>query len=309
MNIICLGETVIDFKATEHLAFKAYVGGSPLNVAVAAARLGASVGFASQVSTDLFGHHVMSHLKTNHIDPQFVERSDAPSTLAFVDEIAGDAHYQFLSNGAADTLYDPQPRPSFPTDVRFIEFGSISLLTEPSSSAIIDIVRQHKERCITVFDPNIRPALIQSRGDYLQKLQDWLALSQLVKVSTQDLRWLYPDTPHSESARKWLELGPEVVLVTDGSNGVTLLDKAGQELSIPAPQVDIVDTVGAGDTFTGAMMTKLLEHVSGATLELSLDNWQNVLRWANAAATLNCTKAGAQPPSREELERFCAHLP
>ena len=305
MQIICLGEALIDFKANDSLAFQGYVGGSPLNVAVAASRLGAKTGFASQLSSDLFGHHIRRYLHDNGIDTRFVLESDAPSTLAFVDEVDGEAHFTFRAQGAADTLYHPQPRPEFPADVKFILFGSISLLTEPASSAITDVVQHHRDRCTTVFDPNVRPALIDDRKRYLERLESWLSLAHIVKVSTQDLRWLYPGVLVHEVARLWLSFGPQAIVVTQGEGGASLFRIDHEEVRVQAPAVRVIDTVGAGDTFTGALMVSLLENASPIEV-LPKHAWRSALTYAAAAAALNCTRSGADPPDRKALEEFMA---
>ena len=305
MNIVTSGEALIDFKDSGDLAFQGFVGGSPLNVAVAAARLGAEVGFAAQVSTDLFGERITAHLRANGVSEQLLLRSDAPTTLAFVSERGGDAHFSFMNAGAADTLYDPQPRPTLPDGVRFLEFGSISLLHEPSGGAIADLVALHADRLSTVFDPNVRPALIPERAAYLQRLTAWLALSRIVKVSAQDLDWLYPDRDVLAAAVGWLRHGPEAIVVTRGSEGAQLLRPGREPLSVAAPAVEVVDTVGAGDTFTAALMVTLSERpVPLADLEDG--EAAAVLRFAVAAAALNCTRAGADPPRRADLEAFLA---
>lgn len=305
MNIVPFGEALIDFKATRPLAFQGFVGGSPLNVAVAVARLGVPAGLASQVSNDLFGGYIRNHLQGNGVSLELLERSDAPSTLAFVEERGGEAHFTFLSNGAADTLYDPEPRPELPDEVAFIEFGSISLLTEPASSAITDTVAKHRGRCAVVFDPNVRPALTEDKERFLEGLQRHLTLSHIVKVSTQDLAWLYPNQSTREVVEAWLGRGPEAVLVTQGEGGVRLFRRGEEPLEVRAPEVDTVDTVGAGDTLTGALMVGLLERgYTRAFGEISESDWREILTFATAAAALNCTREGADPPRRDELERF-----
>lgn len=275
-------------------------------MAVAAARLGAEVGFASQVSNDLFGTYIRQVMRDNGIDGAFVLESGAPSTLAFVEETEGEAHFSFVANGAADTRYDPRPRPAFPAEVAFVQFGSISLLAEPAASAITEIVTAHRERCTIVLDPNVRPALIDSRERYLEKLRRWLALAHVVKVSVQDLAWLYPETEALAAARSWLELGPAAVIVTRGEKGASLLRSGKADLEAPAPRVSVVDTVGAGDTFTGALMVALLERNGREVASTSDALWDEALRYAAAAAALNCTRSGAQPPRRDELAAFPA---
>ena len=299
MNIVCLGDALIDFKEVGPLTFKGFVGGSPLNVAVAGSRLGERVGFASQVSSDQFGRAIRAYLNENGVDTSFLLESDAPSTLAFVGEVAGEAVFDFIANRSADVLYDPQPRQTFPASVKMVQFGSISLLQEPAATTLTDTVAKHSQATV-VFDPNVRPALIPDRDAFEARLRrDWLPVSDLVKVSSQDLRWLYPGAPYEEVARAWLREGPGAVIITDGGAGVTLHRRASEPLHVPAPRVTVVDTVGAGDTFTGALMVALLEEPKRSDAA-----WRDALAFAAAAAAVNCTRAGADPPTRGELETF-----
>ena len=129
-----------------------------------------------------------------------------------------------------------------------------------------------------------------------------MPISHIVKVSSQDLRWLYPDTAYKEVARRWLEHGSRAVIVTGGGEGVTLYRAGHDDLRAPSSKVEVVDTVGAGDTFTGALMVSLLAQDS--VQNLSEEAWREVLRTAAAAAAFNCTRAGANPPTKEELEGF-----
>ncbi|MEM7735891.1 MAG: carbohydrate kinase [Deinococcota bacterium] len=305
-TIVCFGEALIDFKATGPLGFQGYCGGSPFNVATSAARLDAEVGFGAQISCDQFGDALVAYLQENKVDTSLVLRSDAPSTLAFVGEVNGEAVFDFMAVNAADTLYDPQPRPELAASTQFVALGSISLLQEPTASSITEICYIHRERACIFFDPNVRPALIKSRAAYLLQLQGLVGLSHITKVSTQDLEWLYPDEDPAEVALRWLHYGANAVLVTRGEGGVSLFRAGKDTLNVRAPKVDVIDTVGAGDTLSGALMVSLLPHVHAGADVLSLadDPWQTALITAVNAAAFNCTRSGAQPPNKEELEAF-----
>ena len=307
MKYLCVGEVVIDFTSTGDLAFQGHPGGSSLNVAVAVARLGGEVGFAGQMSTDMFGERVLEHLAANHVNTTFVERSDAPSTLGFVTERDGDAEFSFMANGAADTLYDPRPRPGFPAEVSYLQFGSIGLLHEPASTTITELVAEHREQCTIVFDPNVRPALITDQARYLEQFSDWLALADVVKLSARDLGWVHPDRAEA-AAGEWLKQGPRSVIVTEGADGARWFRVGHQPVAVPGLPVTVVDTVGAGDAFTGAVMVALAERSAGDGSALSDTEAEAVMRRGVAAATLNCTRSGADPPKRNELDAFLAEL-
>ncbi|MEM6432039.1 MAG: carbohydrate kinase [Deinococcota bacterium] len=305
-TIVCLGEALIDFKATGPLAFQGYCGGSPLNVSIAAARLGAAVGFGTQISSDQFGDALLAYLQANNVDTALVLRDDAPSTLAFVGEVNGEAVFDFMAVNAADTRYNPQPSPDLPASTQFVAMGSISLLQEPAASSIIEISYRHRDRACVFFDPNVRPALIQSRPAYLLKLQGLVGLSHITKVSTQDLEWLYPGEDSAQIAARWLHYGANAVLLTRGQGGVSLFRSGRDVRDVAAPAVEVVDTVGAGDTLSGALMVSLLAHVNKGEDVLSLadDRWRTALTRAVHAAAFNCTRSGAQPPSQAELNTF-----
>ncbi len=310
LKVAILGEAVIDFKAIGPLNFQGYPGGSPYNVSIAVARLGQPVTFMGQLSSDLLGVPLRSNLQENGVDTRYLLESSAPTTVAFVEERNGQANFQFINGGAADTLYDPQPRPNLPQSIRFVQFGSISLLYEPTATSIIEIVTAHRERALIVLDPNCRPALTPDKATYRQKLEHYIRLAHILKISDQDLAWLEPGVPHVELANQWLTRGPLAVIVTGGEKGATLYRANMEPLHLPAPPVTVIDTVGAGDTFTGSLMVALLEQQCDTLDELShlsTAKWQSVLQFAIVAAALNCTKAGCNPPSRSELAAFLNH--
>ena len=305
-TVAVLGEALIDFKATGALAFQGFPGGSPFNVAVAVARLGQPVTFLGQVSGDMLGSHLRAYLAANRVQTEFLLESRAPTTVAFVDERDGNAHFQFMATGAADTLYDPRPRPALPSSVKFIQFGSISLLNEPTATTIAEIVNAHRNGCVVMFDPNCRPALTLDRELYLSRLfNTWLPLAHIVKVSDQDLAWLQPDVPHPIVADDWLARGADAVIVTRGERGASLHRAGHAPLSVPAESIDIVDTVGAGDSFTAACIVRLLELQQNTAQALRTTiteaHWLDVLQFATAVAALNCMRAGANAPQRSEV--------
>jgi fructokinase len=311
MKIAILGEALIDFKSTGALAFQGFIGGSSLNVATATARLGQATTFLTQISSDLFGASLREHMTKNGIDTSHVLESNAHSTLAFVEERNGQAHFSFMNSVAADTMYDPQPRPVLPNNVKFMQFGSISLLTDPTSSSITEIIGKHRSslnhNVTVVFDPNCRPALTPDLEGYKRKLRNWLRLAHVVKVSDQDLGWLEPDKALDDVAADWISQGPGVVIITRGEHGSTLYRAGHERLQVPTPKVSVIDTVGAGDTYTAGLMVSLLEHGHERAEQLlthSDQTWLEVMQFAAQAAAINCTRAGANPPTRAEVSGF-----
>ncbi|WP_062472679.1 carbohydrate kinase family protein, partial [Variovorax boronicumulans] len=224
MRIALTGEALIDFTAGEGgtLAFLGHEGGSPLNTAVACARLGQPTGFLTQLSTDLFGERLMAFLERNGVDTRLILRSDAPSTLAFVERTPQTNRYAFYTRGSADATWAPEPLPQLPAECRFLHFGSISLLQEPASSRITDLVAAHTGRCVIVFDPNVRPSLIPDMAAYRARVSEWFAMADLVKLSDEDAALLAPGRPVDVLAAECLTAGARAVVVTRGGAGATL---------------------------------------------------------------------------------------
>ena len=169
-TIAVFGEAIVDFvpagrprEGRREMAFRAVPGGSPLNTAVAAARLGQPVAALTQFSTDMFGQLLVDHLHDNGVSTAWAGRSDAPCALAFVVETPAGAHFTFRGEGSADIAWDPQPRPVLPESMRFFQLSSLTSFTEPSASANFDVLASHGDRVTVLLDPTVRPALVPER--------------------------------------------------------------------------------------------------------------------------------------------------
>lgn len=305
-QLVVFGEALVDLKGTGALGFQGYVGGSPLNVAVAAARLGLPSALATRVSTDFFGEAIVSHLKANGVGLDLLERGPEPTTLAFVSFEGGGPRYSFRNEGAADLAYTANL--PWPEGVEAVHFGgSVNPLFEPVSGRVLELVRSRREGRLLHLDPNVRPTLLGNREVYRARLAPWLPLAHWLKLSREDLEWLWPGADEAATARGWLEAGVSVVVVTDGGEGARLYRRGREPLTARAPRVSVVDTVGAGDTFSGATLAALLERglASPGALEAAGDEeLRAVLEFGARAAAVNCTRAGADPPTRAELEAF-----
>jgi fructokinase len=311
MRIALTGEALIDFTASQAgtLAFLGHEGGSPLNTAVACARLGVHTGFFTQLSTDLFGERLMGFLAGNGVDTSFILRSNAPSTLAFVERTPETNRYAFYTRGSADATWSPEPLPQLPADCRFLHFGSISLLQEPAATRIADLITANAGRCVIVFDPNVRPSLIPDMAAFRNHVTNWLAMADLVKLSDEDAELLAPGQPVDALAADCLKAGARAVIVTRGGAGATLWRTGREPLAVAAPRITVVDTIGAGDTFTAGLSVSLLAHgvEHPAQLgELGDEAWTEVMRFAATAAALNCTREGADPPTLEAVHNALA---
>ncbi len=312
MQIAIVGEALIDFTSTgAGLHFNGREGGAPANVAIAAARLGVPAGFIGQLSNDLFGQRLWAHLERNGVDLCFVTRSDAPSTLAFVERTPTTNAYAFYTNGTADTRWSPERLPQLPECCRFLQFGSIALLHEPAASRIVDLVAAERARGrIVLFDPNVRPSLIADLSDYRKRFGHWVQQADLLKLSDEDASLIAPDKSAADFAQGLLERGLRAVVLTRGAQGASLFRQDAPRVDVRAPAQPVLDTIGAGDTFAAGLAVALLEQGvqrAAQLVELAPAAWQHVLHFAAMAAALNCTRAGADPPKRAELDQALAH--
>nr|WP_315230476.1 carbohydrate kinase [uncultured Albidiferax sp.] len=307
MRIAIVGESLIDFAATGGLNFAGHEGGAPTNSAIATARLGQPIGMVCQLSTDMFGERLLKHIESNGVDTRWVLRSDAPSTLAFVERTPTTNRYAFYMNGTADTQWNPTTLPVLPESCRFLQFGSISLLHEPAASRIIDLVKAQQGQRIVLFDPNVRLSLIKDLPAFRANVYRWSAYSNLMKFSDEDAAALAPGLSLAEVAASFMasDTGPRAVVITRGGDGATLFRRGKAPLEIVAPKITVADTIGAGDTFDAGLTVGLLEQ--GVEQVAQLDSlpdaqWLAVLRFAAQAAAINCTREGANPPTRAELQ-------
>lgn len=312
-RIAFVGESLIDFTALDgDLRFQGHVGGSLANSAVAAARLGQPTGFVSQLSTDFFGERLLANLRGNGIDTTQVLRSPAPSTLAFVQRSATANQYAFYMQGTADTLWAPQELPQLPAQCRWLHFGSISLLHEPAASRILEFVQAQRGQRLVLFDPNARPSLVRDAEAWRSRCRQCMQASDVVKLSDEDLALLSPGTGAAQAVAAFLALGSKAVVLTRGTHGATLYRAEQEPLSVPAPSVQVVDTIGAGDTFAAGLSVALLERGVGDAQALAalppqgMQGWEGVLRFAAMAAALNCAREGADPPRRAEVDAALA---
>ena len=308
MILVC-GEALIDLvpvPAGDELTYVARAGGSSFNVAMGLGRLGAPVGFLGRISTDRFGRMLRGRLEADGVDCGLVEDGDEPTTLAVVQIEAGsEPAYAFYGEGTADRMFGVDRAPiQLPDEVTAIHLGSISMVREPGASAFEAVMRREHGRRVLTLDPNIRPSLVGERAAYLERLEGWVSLADVVKVSRADLDWLYPETEPDAAAAAWLARGPGLVVVTKGHDGVLGMT-AQDRVQVAGTPVVVSDTVGAGDSFTSGLLARLqatgrLERSS--VREIPADALRDCLAFANKAAAITCTRAGAQPPTLAEME-------
>jgi fructokinase len=318
--IICCGEALIDMVRTPGgEGFLPLPGGSPYNTAVAIGRLGAPVQFLGRFSIDFFGEILVKGLRENNVGDGLIVRSSQNSTLAFVNlEKDKEPEYVFYTEGSADRSFELADLPkNLPADASCILFGSIAMTMEPAASTVETlIIREGKRKNadqvpVISFDPNIRPFMIKNKEAYIKRFEKWLTVCTVVKISSADFDFIYPGLSIEQAVQKTLSLGPSLVICTLGPKGAmaVLRGKGGKTIRVAAPVVDlpVVDTIGAGDTFHGAFLSwlEINGKMSGKALEgLGEEDLYKALLFANKAASIVCSRRGADPPSLKEVEEL-----
>ncbi|MFJ8034621.1 carbohydrate kinase [Streptomyces sp. NPDC096032] len=299
--IVVAGEALIDLvpQGPGALAdLKPALGGGPYNTAVALGRLGSRTAFCSRTSSDAFGEALLDGLRRAGVDVSGVERGPEPTTLAVATlDGAGSAAYSFYVDGTADRLFTAPA--ALPAGTRAVSFGTCSLVLEPGASAYEELMRAAAgQGLFTALDPNVRAGLIPDADAYRARFRSWLPSVTLLKLSAEDAAWL-GGTP-----RDWLAAGPSAVVVTRGGDGLTVFTRDGGEHSVPGEKVDVVDTIGAGDTVNAALLHGLSTQDAlsrEALAGLGAQGWARLLRFAARAAAITCSRAGAEPPYAAEL--------
>ncbi len=303
MIVVC-GEALVDLVAGADGQLRPAPGGGPFNTARTVARLGVPVAFLGRISTDLFGQWLASTLNEDGVDLSLVSRGDEPTTLALARlDAARAARYEFYHLGTSAPSLTPEVLPPhLGPGVDAIHVGSLGLVLEPMASTLFDLVRRESSQRPVMLDPNVRPALASSAGAYRSRLESALELSTIVKTSREDMRWLYPGMELEAAAARMLAAGVRLVVITLGADGAAGFTGSGQS-RMPAPYVDVVDTIGAGDAFGAALLAWLFEHhLLVRDLSLDLRELESALEFACRVASLTCGRAGADPPMRDELE-------
>jgi len=300
--IVVAGEALIDLVPQPGDALAAHPGGGPFNTARALGRLECPVAYLGRISSDRFGTRMAALLATDGVRPDALVHTDDPTTLALaeVDE-NGIALYRFWEQGtAAPGLTEADALARLPEDVGFLHVGTLGLVLEPMATALMALVGRLAGRALVMVDPNCRPAVIGDRVAYRERLRRVLAGTDVLKVSEEDVGWLFPERSSVEAARGLLADGPAVVLLTRGSAGALVLT-ATDEVAVSAPPVVVVDTIGAGDAFSGGWLAAWSEQGFGRD---DLDRPEAVAeatRFACLVAAQTCARAGASPPHRSEL--------
>ena len=294
MSIWVCGEVLIDVLPTGPV-----VGGGPANTAKALARLGHDVDFIDGISTDAFGVSARKELSQDNVGLGLCNSSEKPTCTATVTlDSQGGARYEFVIDGTATFDFDkawlPDPERLKPS---VLHIGTLVTVIEPSASVLYDWAVRVGEFAPIVFDPNIRPSVLSDRQKYCQAVEKWVGISSIVKVSDDDIAWLYPDESLDEVARRWIAGGVSCVVITRGAHGLIGYTEHGIE-EVDAVKTVVVDTVGAGDTVGAIVVEGVIKHSVAGLVGHTLNA---VLHKAALAAAITCSRAGAQPPRTHEL--------
>ena len=293
------GEVLIDL-IPEGADRKPIVGGGPANTAKALSNLGIDTQFIDGISTDKYGQMAKEELISAGVKLDYVKYSDKPTCLAIVSlSESGSASYEFVIENTATldftSTWLPNPQTEQPV---LLHIGTLATAIEPGASVLFDWAQSVAKVAPIVFDPNIRPAVMNDREKYVMQVERWVSISSAVKVSDEDIKWLYPSFEIDQVVNNWLAKGPSLIVVTNGEKGLAGY-RVGEKVSVDARKVVVADTVGAGDT-VGAILVEAivkdgLKSLSGVRLEM-------MLKRAAKAAAITVSRSGANPPTLKEIE-------
>jgi fructokinase len=300
VSIWVCGEVLIDLIPGADGVRVAHVGGGPANTAKALARLGHDVQFIDGISIDEYGVAARKELLDDEVKLDLALTSDKPTCLAIVSlDANGGASYEFKIDGTAtfDFNLNWLPDPSrFKPQV--LHIGTLVTVIQPGADVLYDWAMQVAEFAPIVFDPNIRPSVMGDHDLYEASVEKWAALSSVIKVSDDDMAWLYPGQKYEDVAQRWINDGAALVVVTRGSQGIIGITAEGS-VEVDGAKITVADTVGAGDTVGAIIVEAMIEK---GILALTGDVLKAVLHRAAVAAGITCSRKGAQPPYKHELK-------
>ncbi|WP_316013648.1 carbohydrate kinase [Roseobacter sp. HKCCA0434] len=283
--------------------FAARAGGSPFNVAIGMRRLEGAAGYFSALSTDPLGRALRTVLENERVDLRHVRDTERKTTLSLVTlDAEGVPAYTFYSEGAADTGVTVADLPELDDDLRGIHFGSYSIVLPPTADALAELASRADWRLVSL-DPNIRPTVEPDMSVWRERVETLMEMTDVLKISTEDLGLLYPGVTPAEFAIKAFKAGVDLVAVTDGGERALGWTSAGVEAEARPPQVDVIDTVGAGDTFMAALLTRLsqAQDMRAHIADLDAAGLEELLAFCARAAAITCTRQGADLPRLSDL--------
>jgi fructokinase len=282
---------------------RGHPGGGPFNTARTIGRLEQPVAYLGRLSTDRFGRRLEALLADDGVSLESVVRTDEPTTLALAEvDHEGVARYRFYAQGTAAPGLTPEAALEVvPDGVRVLHVGTLGLTLEPMATALEGVVDRLAESALVAVDPNCRPWVVDDHAAYQARIRRVLNRSHVLKVSEEDLAYLEPDRGAVEGVRALLGRGSAVGLLTRGPQGALVITRTA-EVVVPAPRAKVVDTIGAGDAFGGGFLAWWSERGLGREALGDIDTVVEATRFACLVAARTCSRPGASPPYRHELD-------
>ena len=313
--LLSCGDALIDFlpvKAADGRdAVVPAVGGSCLNIAVGMARLGAPAGFVGGISTDLFGRMIADHASASQVDLRYATRGDHQTTLAFVRHVAGEPQYAFYDETTASRSWRYRRGSIAFDEIEAIHVGSTTLTNVSGAAETLAMVEEARTSVTIAFDPNCRPNLVRDKRRYVDQMDTFATRADIVRMSDVDFEFLYGGSDHAGKAKSFLDAGTSLVVVTRGTNGAQAWHSQAGVVDVKAPAVDVVDTIGAGDSFQAALLfaLRVIRRIGKVSLaRATSEEVGRVLSFAAACAAFTCGRAGADPPRQSDVGAELARL-
>lgn len=314
MFVVC-GEALIDIfvekdtqSTPDQFPLNACVGGSPFNVAIGLSRLGQSSALLTGLSNDMFGKRLETVLTREGVSQEFIVDKKLPTTVAFVEkDDKGVPTYSFYGEGTADRSLELEDVDLKGETPLAIHLGSYSIVSQPTADSLLALVKKYSGKCLISLDPNIRAVVEPDMKVWQVRVEELVKLSDVVKVSDEDLELLYPDLNPEQVAENWFATGLKMIVLTKGGEGSSLWSSQAR-VDIKNPSIQVVDTVGAGDTYQSALLDSV-----GELIKAEGDNWTNKLTseklnqigtYAASAAAITCSRQGADLPTKAEVLDF-----
>jgi fructokinase len=306
--LLSCGDALVDFLPVKSVdgrdAIVPVAGGSCLNIAVGMARLGAPAGLVGGISTDLFGRIIADHALGSRVDLRYATRSEHQTTLAFVRHVGGEPQYAFYDEATASRNWTYRPG-SIPFDeIEAIHVGSTTLANDKGAAQALAMIEDASGSTTISFDPNCRPNLVRHKARYVDQMDAFATAANIVRMSDVDFEFLYGGNDYAGKARSLIEAGAGLVVVTRGIKGAQAWHGGVGAVEVHAPAVDVVDSIGAGDSFQAALLFALRaigRIKAGPLSQMNSDELCRVLSFASVCAAFTCGRAGADPPRQSDV--------
>lgn len=307
--IVVCGEALVDLFVEPGingtLDVNARLAGAPFNLAIGIARLGGHVALAAGLSSDIFGQSLRAQLNGEQVHTDFIETYNEPTNLVIVGRnTKGEPTYDFPVKDSADRKLKLQRLRDTSRPVAAITFGSYLFAFPESGNALLEMIEKMKDTALICLDPNIRLGMIADPRIWKEAFETFTPLCDIVKASEEDMLAIYPDQDHDQIARKILNQGPSLFIITRGKDGVSAWHRSGAKIALKSHPIDVKDTVGAGDSFLAALLIHLQKNHAlqrNRLADISHETLLAALKFANHAAAITCSRFGADLPRLRDL--------